>query len=314
MIDQPLRVPPMALLLSCGALAVPVLAALFFAEAATQYEVLLWLLALVPAFLLSYYRGWRGAATGTAAAMAAFALTQAGLVALDRDLQSIHRSTELLLGLLGVAVGVGWLAERLLRDRGRAQQLALLDELTGLPNRRYLELFLRSNFAAAQRGRAVAVVLFDIDRFKAYNDRHGHAAGDDALRKVAGVMRSVTRDMDLCGRWGGEEFLAVLTVADEHGATVFAERVRTRLEALPLDHAVSVSGGIACYRPDMASLDELIAAADSALYRAKTDGRNRIRVAGAATALTDAPVAGDEHADQRTGTVAAGGLRELGRP
>jgi diguanylate cyclase (GGDEF)-like protein len=279
MIEQPQRVPTTALILSCGALTVPLLAVVFFAETASQYETLLWLLALVPAFLLSYYRGWRGAATGTAAAMATFALTQVVLTILDRELQSIHRSTEMLLGLLGVAVGIGWLAERLLRDRGRAQQLALLDELTGLPNRRHVELFLHSNFAAAQRGRRVAVVLFDLDGFKAYNDEHGHAAGDDVLRQVGSVMRTLTRDMDLCGRWGGEEFLAVLTEADEQGAAVFAERVRERIETLPLEHGVTISGGIARYHRDMAQIEDLTRAADTALYQAKSDGRNRIRVA-----------------------------------
>lgn len=311
MIDQPQRVPLTALVLSCGALAVPLLGAVFFAEAAAQYEILLWLLALVPAFLLSYYRGWRGAATGTAAAMAAFAVTQAILLAMDRDLQSIHRSTELLLGLLGVAVGVGWLAERLLQDRGRAQQLALVDELTALPNRRHVELFLRSNFAAAQRGRAVAVVLFDVDGFKRYNDEHGHAAGDEALRQVGVVLRSLTRDMDLSGRWGGEEFLSVLTAADERGAAVFAERVRERVETLPVAHPVTISGGIACYRPGMATIEAFTAAADAALYRAKADGRNRIRVAGA----TAAGIGGGEQGEDATDgddadAIPASGLRD----
>jgi diguanylate cyclase (GGDEF)-like protein len=301
MIEQSQRVPPMALVLSCGALVVPVLGALFFVEVLSQYEVFLWLLALVPAFLLSYYRGWRGAATGTAAAMAAFALTQAALVGMDRELQSIHRSTELMVTLLVVAVGVGWLAERMLRDRGRAQRLALLDELTALPNRRHAEIFIRSNFAAAQRGREVAVVLFDIDGFKAYNDEHGHATGDEALRQVGSVMGALTREMDLCGRWGGEEFLAILSAADEQRATVYAERVREGVAGLPLAHAVTISGGIAQYSADMKHPDDLIRRADRALYRAKTEGRDRIRRAGD-------PVDGVAGGDPREAAAGAGRL------
>lgn len=276
MIEQPERVPPTALILSSGALAVPVLSALFVPERLAQYELLLWLLALVPAFLLSYYRGWRGAATGTAAAMAAFALTQAGLAFMDRELQSIHRSTELVVTMFVVALGVGWLAERMLRDRGRAQRLALVDELTGLPNRRHAEIFLRSQFAAAQRGRGIAVVLFDIDGFKAYNDQHGHAAGDDALRQVGRLAWAMTRDMDLCGRWGGEEFLAILTAADEKGAAIYADRVRKAVAELGLDD-LTISGGIAQYSPDMKHPEDLVHVADRALYRAKKSGRNQIR-------------------------------------
>jgi diguanylate cyclase (GGDEF)-like protein len=152
-----------------------------------------------------------------------------------------------------------------------------------------VELFLHSHFAAALRGRPVAVVLFDIDRFKEYNDAHGHAAGDAALKRVASVMHSLTRDMDVCGRWGGEEFLAVLTGADERGAAVFAERVRKRVETLPVGYPVTISGGIATYRQGMGRMGDLIDAADAALYRAKTDGRNRVRSAGdmAPSALTE---------------------------
>jgi diguanylate cyclase (GGDEF)-like protein len=289
---QSQRVPSTALILSCGALTVPVLGAVVFVETAAQYEILLWLLALVPAFLLAYYRGWLGAATGTAAAMAAFSLTQAVLAGTGRELQSIERSNELLITLLVVAVGVGWLAERLLQERSRAQQLSLVDPLTGLPNRRHLELFLRSNFAAAQRGRGVVAVLFDIDGFKGYNDQHGHQAGDVALRQVGAVFATLTRSMDLSGRWGGEEFLAILTDATPEGASVFAERVRARVEELPLDHPLTISGGIARYERGMEGPEDLVRAADRALYRAKETGRNRVLVASVDDTIALAEAAG----------------------
>jgi diguanylate cyclase (GGDEF)-like protein len=272
-------IPTPALALAAAAVAVPMGAALLALDANHQYEILLWLFALVPAFLFAYYRGWNGAAAGTLAGILALAVPHASRAAAGQPPQDLHRTGALLVTLVVVAIGVGWLAERLLRERHRARQLALVDDLTGLPNRRHLEIFLRSNFAAAKRGRNIAVVLFDIDHFKNYNDDHGHGAGDAALRDVASVMRTHTRAMDLCGRWGGEEFLAVLTAADPAGAMTFAQRVRDTVEHLPIPHPVTISGGIAPYDSRMLDPEELVHAADRALYQAKVQGRNRIAIA-----------------------------------
>ncbi|MDH5588671.1 MAG: diguanylate cyclase, partial [Gemmatimonadota bacterium] len=241
-----------------------------------EYGALLWLLALVPGFLLAYYKGWKGAATALALGMATLSLTQALVAWLGLSVP------DTILGVVaayvGISLGIGALAERLHRDRAEVEDMAFTDLLTRLPNRRHARLFLESEFAAAQRGRALSVVLFDLDRFKAYNDDHGHQAGDQALKAFAEILDEVTRRMDLSGRFGGEEFVSILTGTDADGAVVFADRVRQTLEALTLPSGthLTVSAGVASYRPTMVSPDEFLAAADHALYEAKREGRNRV--------------------------------------
>jgi len=273
------RVPPRALILSLAALAVPATAALLFSEFLGQYGPLLWLLLLVPAFLLAYYRGWRGAATALAAGMATLSTTQVvsswmGIAVPD-----------LLLGVvlfyLAIAMGVGWLAELLHRDRSEAEDMALTDTLTHLPNRRQAMVFLKNEFAAAERGRLLCAVFCDLDGFKGFNDRHGHPAGDEALRSFADILTQTTRRMNLSARFGGEEFLSILAGSDAEGAVRFAERVRIALAARALSgETLTVSCGVAPYHPSLSSPDELLAAADHALYQAKREGRNRVQLFG----------------------------------
>jgi putative two-component system response regulator len=143
-----------------------------------------------------------------------------------------------------------------------------------------VRLFLDNEFAAAERGRLLSVVLFDLDHFKAYNDQWGHAGGDEALRAFANILAAATRRMDLSARFGGEEFLSVLTSTDTEGALIFAERIRAGLAAATLGTGghLTVSAGLATYHPSMRSPDELLAAADQALYQAKREGRNRVRL------------------------------------
>src|SRR5690606_10606383 len=192
-------------------------------------------------------------------------------------------NTAVLLGAVSayivIALAIGALSELLHRELARAEARALTDELTGLPNRRWARMTLETEFAAAQRGRPLVVVLFDLDRFKEYNDRFGHAAGDRALRVLAAVLQRNTRRMHLTARIGGEEFLSVLSSTDIAGAQVFARKVREALARVELPTGpLRVSVGVAAYDPVMADPDDLLALADEALYRAKQDGRDRIRV------------------------------------
>ncbi len=273
------QVPLRALLLSLAALAVPVIAALYVPESISDFAGLLWLIALVPAFLLAYYRGWQGVATALAVAMVILAATQVAMAYAGRQMPDILFG--ILIAILALSLGIGWLAERLHRDREEAESMALTDILTRLPNRRHARLFLENEFAAAQRGRPLALVLFDLDRFKDYNDRHGHPAGDRALQAFADILGQNTRLMNLSARFGGEEFLSILANSDAFGAMRFAERVRATLRAQ--DHEVAhftVSAGVASYSPGMRTADELLAAADHALYRAKREGRNCVRMFG----------------------------------
>jgi len=277
----PRPVPIRALLLSLAALAIPVLG-VFVVPGLVQEDqgMLIWLTALIPAFLLAYYRGLRGVATAVAAGMAVLSVTQALVLALDL------RSPDwrLLLGIVAlyvaICVALAVVAELLHRERRIAESVALRDALTGLPNRRHADVLLDAQFAGALRGHRLAVALFDLDRFKQLNDRHGHAAGDAALIAFAAVLQRNTRRMNLSARIGGEEFLAILLDVEIAGAVRFAERVVAETRALRLPSGpLTVSGGLAAYEEGMGSHEVLVAAADRALYAAKRQGRDRVVVA-----------------------------------
>jgi diguanylate cyclase (GGDEF)-like protein len=153
---------------------------------------------------------------------------------------------------------------------------ARIDALTGLANRRALEEILAAEISRAQRfTHQLAVVLLDLDRFKEINDSFGHAAGDVMLRAVSRLLTSLARQGDTVARWGGEEFVVVLPETDLAGAQRFAERLRRTIEAHSVgEMKTSASCGVATLLPED-SVDELLGAADQALYQAKSNGRNR---------------------------------------
>ena len=164
------------------------------------------------------------------------------------------------------------------------ERQALIDGLTGLANRRQCEEALTSEIARADRlETTLTIVLADLDDFKAINDLHGHATGDDVLREFAAVLRATVRDSDLAGRWGGEEFLLLLPGADAIGAAQLADRVRSSLaERSFLGNdgtvvSVTCSFGVAQHTPGSDERD-LFASADRALYRAKREGKNRVEL------------------------------------
>jgi diguanylate cyclase (GGDEF)-like protein len=269
--------PPLVPVLSVVALALPAVAALTVPATLGEWGALLWLLALVPTFLLAYFRGWRGVAVAIAATIAVLSLTQ--VVAASRLLLVPDLLVGVVIAYLAVAMALGFLSEFMDRDRSAVADMAFTDLLTRLPNRRHADAFLGNEFAAAQRGRTLSVVLFDLDGFKRYNDTYGHQAGDEAIRAFSDVLARTTRRMNLSARFGGEEFVSVLAGSDPDGAMVFAERVRMAFRAQHVgDPPLTVSGGVATYHPGMTSSDELVAAADQALYRAKREGRNCIRM------------------------------------
>jgi diguanylate cyclase (GGDEF)-like protein len=149
--------------------------------------------------------------------------------------------------------------------------LSLTDPLTGLPNRRHLEIYLEKEFAAAERGRKLAVILFDLDNFKNYNDSAGHQAGDEALRAFAEVLHTQTRAMNLAARYGGDEFITVIAEVDRAGALRHAERVADGVDEHPLltSAQICASAGVATYNPKMSRPADLIRAADADLYARK---------------------------------------------
>jgi diguanylate cyclase (GGDEF)-like protein len=242
--------------------------------------MLIWMIALVPAFLLSYYRGLRGVALALAGAMAVLSLTQVGVLLLGINAPDWKLLLTVVTVLVAVCIALAAVSELLHRERRAAEAMALMDALTGLPNRRQAELTLDAQFAAAVRGRKVAVVLYDLDRFKRINDEHGHDAGDAVLRAFADVLRSNTRRMDVTARFGGEEFLSIVGDCDLSDAVRFADRVLDQTRALTVaGGGITVSAGVAAYDDGMGSHEVLVAAADRALYQAKEAGRDRTVVA-----------------------------------
>ncbi|MCU0906305.1 MAG: diguanylate cyclase [Rhodobacteraceae bacterium] len=176
-------------------------------------------------------------------------------------------------------------ADKLRRSVEAGLRMAAVDALTGLWNRRYaLPHIERLAQRADATGQTWAVAIFDIDRFKQVNDRHGHAAGDRVLAEVADRLRLNTRSVDLVARLGGEEFLVVLPEGNLAVARQVAERIRQRVAEHPVSLpglppvAVTVSAGIALGVPGVA-VETVLARADRALMRSKTGGRNQVRVA-----------------------------------
>lgn len=159
-------------------------------------------------------------------------------------------------------------------------QLATLDPLTGLYNRRhFLELLERELARSASHARPLALLIIDLDHFKSINDRHGHPAGDVVLRQVSAALDANARDDFILARIGGEEFAAVLPEHEADAACAFAERLCRAVAALDLDpqagaRRVTVSIGVASWRAGMSLVGDLMRAADAQLYRAKQGGRN----------------------------------------
>lgn len=157
------------------------------------------------------------------------------------------------------------------------QALSLTDPLTGLPNRRHLEIHLGQELAAARRGRKLAVVLFDLDNFKRYNDTLGHLAGDEVLHAMGEVLSAETRAMNLVARYGGDEFLAVLSDTSLDGARQHARRVAERVARHPSlgPHGIAASAGVAAFDEGIDSIQALIKAADEDMYRSKAAKNSR---------------------------------------
>lgn len=178
--------------------------------------------------------------------------------------------------------------ERLRNDMGHAIELALIDPLTGLYNQRYLMRDLAVRLSPERAG-TLALLMIDIDHFKTVNDHWGHLVGDRALRQVADMLRTRVRLADSVARYGGEEFVVVMPGASLGEAQAAAERLRVAIEAMGFipdggaAHRLTISLGVAAGVAG-GTAEQLIAAADQALYAAKRAGRNRVATAADATA------------------------------
>lgn len=219
-----------------------------------RVRIALAMLALVTALVLARWVGEPGTLTyalilGEITAISFFAMTAGG--AIYRQLLRAVRSEQIL------------------------ERLAHRDGLTELANRRHVEDLLNRDLAQPTSSLRFAVVLADLDHFKAINDRAGHAAGDDVLRAFAKTLDGSSRSEDIPARWGGEEFLVLCRDTDAAGAKIFAERARTSFARLEIPEVgrCSASFGIAMASPGD-TVASLVARADAALYEAKNAGRN----------------------------------------
>ncbi len=193
-----------------------------------------------------------------------------------------------LLGITFVTVRLNKIRQRLKRQKNeltealaQIQQLATHDELTGLPNRRHMMSVLETEHLRSQREAGPwMVALLDIDLFKLVNDTHGHAVGDQVLQTFGATVREAVRATDLLARWGGEEFLLLLHNTQPGAARTVLERVRQAVHDCTVETQgqqvrVTVSIGVAAYTKG-ASVAQVLDHADQALYRAKSEGRNRV--------------------------------------
>ncbi|CAN1556669.1 PleD Response regulator containing a CheY-like receiver domain and a GGDEF domain [Rhabdaerophilaceae bacterium] len=180
--------------------------------------------------------------------------------------------------------------ERLRENLQASMELAIVDPLTQLHNRRYFQSHLASMMNdGAMRGAAISLLVIDVDHFKAVNDRHGHDAGDEVLQECAARLKKVVRGIDIVARFGGEEFVIVMPDTEAYAASRVAERIRIGIEAKPFrihsgkkELKLTVSIGVATAGESLSNPDSLFKRADEALYDAKSAGRNRVTTAAAA--------------------------------
>ncbi|HMC16103.1 MAG TPA: GGDEF domain-containing protein, partial [Albitalea sp.] len=197
------------------------------------------------------------------------------------DVSSLHRlNRDLKSSMQSLAES----REQLKQQNEDLQRLATRDPLTGCMNRRaFFELAERAIYQARTRATPTTCLMVDIDHFKQFNDRHGHAVGDQVIKAVAGVLTNGVRGTDLVCRYGGEEFCILVTTLDSAGAMLLAQRLRADIEAIAALHVgtvpelrITASMGVANFTPDIDRLETLVERADQALYQSKNAGRNRV--------------------------------------
>ncbi len=257
--------------------------AFFAPERDIGLGVLIWITAVIPAFLLAHARGLGGVTVTLAAGMAAIAAIQAAAAAIEpgKVAESSARLPAASIGVyVSVAVGILVLVELLHRERRKAAASALVDRLTGLPTQLYATMVVEQEFAAAERGRPLSVVMYNLDGLGTLNKRFGTPAGDAVVRAFAGVLKANTRRENLSACFGDGQFISILREADTPAAVVFAQRVLDQMRDVPFTWGrQTVSAGVASFETGMGSHELLMGAADRALFHAKEAGRDSLAIA-----------------------------------
>lgn len=210
------------------------------------------------------------------------------LEAMPRIIQRALREWEHILKQRQVEEQLKRLNDQLIDANKKLERLANLDPLTGVANRRnFMETYDKEWKRGCRSKLPLALIMIDVDFFKAYNDHYGHQAGDECLKTIASLLNeSLGRSGDMLARYGGEEFMIILPGTDINGTAAVAERLRRKIEAAEIPHLtstindyVTISLGTATMVPSARkNPDSLIGAADEALYKAKRSGRNRVEV------------------------------------
>lgn len=174
-------------------------------------------------------------------------------------------------------------------EKDTAQINSVTDSLTGLSNRRYFDMALKTEFFRLKRsGATLSLIMVDIDHFKKYNDSYGHLSGDDCLRQIASTLKTIVgRASDIVARYGGEEFVVILPETESYGAETMAEKIRKGIEELMIPHSASETGPwvtvslgvVSVCTKSFVSPEQILALADEALYSSKHQGRNRTTIA-----------------------------------
>lgn len=180
------------------------------------------------------------------------------------------------------------LVQQLEIEKNAAQLNSMTDSLTGLSNRRYFDVVLNTEFYRLKRSKAtLSLIMLDIDHFKKFNDTYGHLTGDECLKQIGNTLKVIVgRTADTVARFGEEEFIVILPETDVHGAINVAERIRSGVESLQINHSasdtapyVTVSLGVVSVNPaNVLTPTHIVETADKALYAAKNNGRNRMEV------------------------------------
>jgi diguanylate cyclase (GGDEF)-like protein len=178
---------------------------------------------------------------------------------------------------------VGWVGRRIEHNERRLEQLATVDQLTGLYNYRMYHSILSTEIARAQRhGHPLSVLMLDIDHFKRINDNYGHVAGDRVLERLGLLLKESVRSENMVCRYGGEEFAIIVPEIGAEAAGEMAERLREIVEQTNFDDGkdhkfkITISIGVAAFPESAGTLEQLTKSADIALYAAKEGGRNRV--------------------------------------